>query len=305
MNRTSPDWTLWRSFGAVIEQGSLSGAARQLGVSQPTIGRHIQALEAELGATLFIRTIKGFEPNASAMRLFDQVKMAQNSLNEATILGEGANTRLSGAVRITASTITSHYILPKMLAQIREQFPSIEIELVPSDSAENLLMRECDIAVRMFRPTQLELVSRKIGQSPITCCAHIQYLEKNGSPKKIGDLYELDMVGFDRSDLLLSVARQLGFDLQRHHFALRTDSQTAMWEMIKAGLGIGFAQTILVDGEPEIRAILPQLAIPPLQIWLTTHKELFTSARIRVIYDRLGQLLGRYFSTGSEPSRNI
>ncbi|MCF6326243.1 MAG: LysR family transcriptional regulator [Devosiaceae bacterium] len=297
MNRSSPDWTLWRSFGAVIEQGSLSGAARQLGLSQPTIGRHIQALESELGASLFIRTIKGFEPNASAMRLFEQVKTAQNSLNEAAILGEGSNTRLSGAVRITASTITSHYILPKMLADIREQFPSIEIELVPSDSAENLLMRECDIAVRMFRPTQLELISRKIGQSPMTCCAHTQYLAKNGAPKDIKDLYEIDLVGFDRSELLLSIAKQLGFDLQRSHFSLRTDSQTAMWEMIKAGLGVGFAQTVLVEAEPEIKAILPQLVIPPLQIWLTTHKELFTSARIRVIYDRLGELLGDYFST--------
>ncbi|VAW21368.1 Transcriptional regulator, LysR family [hydrothermal vent metagenome] len=297
MNRASPDWTLWRSFGAVIEQGSLSGAARQLGVSQPTIGRHIQTLESELGATLFIRTIKGFEPNASAMRLFEQVKMAKNSLSEAAILAEGSNAKLSGAVRITASTITSHYILPKMLAQLREQFPSIEIELVPSDSAENLLMRECDIAVRMFRPTQLELIARKIGQSPMTCCAHTQYLAKNGAPKDIKDLYDFDLVGFDRSELLLSVARQLGFDLQRHHFTLRTDSQTAMWEMIKAGLGIGFAQTVLVDAEPEIETILSQLIIPPLQIWLTTHKELFTSARIRVIYDRLGELLGDYFST--------
>jgi len=287
---------LWRSFGAVIEQGSLSGAARQLGVSQPTIGRHIQTLESELGATLFIRTIKGFEPNASAMRLFEQVKTAQNSLNEAAILGEGSNTRLSGAVRITASTITSHYILPRMLAQIREQFPSIEIELVPADSAENLLMRECDIAVRMFRPTQLELISRKIGQSPMTCCAHTHYLERKGTPKDIKDLYEIDLVGFDRSELLLSVAKQLGFDLQRSHFSLRTDSQTAMWEMIKAGLGVGFAQTVLVDEEPEMEAILPQLVIPPLQIWLTTHKELFTSTRIRVIYDRLGELLGDYFS---------
>ncbi len=288
---------MWRSFGAVIEQGSLSGAARQLGVSQPTIGRHIQTLENELGATLFIRTIKGFEPNASAMRLFEQVKMAKNSLSEAAILAEGSNTKLSGAVRITASTITSHYILPKMLADIREQFPSIEIELVPSDSAENLLMRECDIAVRMFRPTQLELIARKIGVSPMTCCAHTQFLKKNGTPKNIEDLYDFDLVGFDRSELLISVARQLGFDLQRHHFTLRTDSQTAMWEMIKAGLGIGFAQTVLVDAEPEIETILPQLVIPPLQIWLTTHKELFTSARIRVIYDRLGELLGNYFST--------
>ncbi len=287
---------MWRSFGAVVERGSLSGAARLLGLSQPTIGRHIQTLETELGSALFIRTIKGLEPNASAMRLFEQVKTAQMALNEASIMGEGSNTRLSGAVRITASTITSHYILPAMLAQIRKEFEAIEIELVPSDSAENLLIRECDIAVRMFRPSQQELISRKIGESPMTCCAHKNYLHDKGEPKEIRDIYDFDLVGFDRSELLLGIAKQLGFDLQRSHFAIRTDSQTAMWEMIRAGLGIGFAQINLVDKDDYVKAILPQLVIPPLEIWLTTHRELFTSARIRVIYDRLGDLLGEYFA---------
>lgn len=292
----SLDWTLWRSFAAVIQGRSLSAAARKLGTSQPTIGRHIQALELELGTTLFTRTIKGLEPSENAMRLFEQVKIAQNSLSEAAMMAQNDNSSLSGAVRITASTITSHYILPKMIFELRKDFPAIEIELVPSDSEENLLMRECDIAVRMFRPTQLELITRNIAKSPIFCCAHQDYLKEKGEPETIPELYDHDLVGFDRSDLLLSVAQGLGFDLQRKHFALRTDSQTAMWEMIKSGLGIGFAQSNLIAKTAKIKAILPQLQIPPLEIWLTTHRELFTSARIRVIYDRLGDLLGNYFS---------
>ncbi len=296
MNRSSPDWTLWRSFDAVMEAGSLSGAARKLGLSQPTVGRHVQSLERELSTTLFIRTIRGLEPNANAMILFEQVKAARISLTEAAILAEGANNRLSGSVRISASTVTSHYILPKMITRIKRHYPDIKIELVPSDSAENLLMRECDIAVRMFRPTQLELISRKIGQSPITCCAHDVYLEERGVPENITELYEHDLVGFDRSDLFISVAKRLGFDLKRSDFSLRTDSQTAMWEMIRAGFGIGFAQSKLVRSEPGMRAILPQLTIPPLEIWLTTHRELFTSARIRAIYDMLGEMLGDCFS---------
>ncbi len=296
MNSTSPDWTLWRSFGAVVEHGSLSAAARELGLSQPTLGRHIEALEKTLGASLFARTLKGLEPNTTAMRLFEQVKIARKALNEAGILAEGTSTELNGAVRITASTITSHYILPALLRKIRDEFPAIELELVPSDSAENLLMRESDIAVRMFRPTQLELIARKLGESPIICCAHKSYLERKGKPEQISDLFAHDLVGFDRSDLLTAGAKNIGFDLNRKDFALRTDSQTAIWELVRAGLGISFAQRELVASAPGMEALLPQLIIPPLEIWLTTHRELFTSRRIRVIYDRLGELLGDYFA---------
>ncbi|HHG89631.1 MAG TPA: LysR family transcriptional regulator [Devosia sp.] len=296
MNSQDPDWALWRSFGAVVEHGSLSAAARKLDLSQPTLGRHVEALEKALGTSLFSRTLKGLEPNATAMALFEQVKIATKALSEATILAEGTSSKLSGAVRITASTITSHYILPAVLRKIRDEFPAIELELVPSDSAENLLMRESDIAVRMFRPTQLELIARKLGESPIICCAHKSYLERAGRPQQINDLFAYDLVGFDRSDLLTAGAKNIGFELSRKDFALRTDSQTAIWEMVKAGLGIGFAQRELVASTPGMQALLPQLVIPPLEIWLTTHRELFTSRRIRVIYDRLGQLLSAYFN---------
>ncbi len=296
MNRLSPDWALWRSFGAVIEHGSLSAAARSLGLSQPTLGRHIEALETSLGANLFTRNLKGLEPNASAMRIFEQVQAANLALNEATLLAEGSNTKLEGTVRITASTITSNYMLPKMLVQARDQYPDIQIELVPSDSAENLLMREADIAIRMFRPIQLELITRKICESQLSCCAHISYLEKFGPPISIPDLFTHDIVGFDRSELMSNVAKQLGFDLNRGHFSLRTDSQTAIWEMVKAGWGIGFAQNFLIEQTPDMVKLLPDLQLPPLEIWLTTHKELFTSAKIRVIYDLLADLIGEHFA---------
>ena len=296
MNRDAPDWTLWRSFGAVVEHGSLSAAARELGLSQPTLGRHIEALETGLGTSLFTRVIKGLEPNSSAIRVYEQVHKAQIALNEATLLAEGGNKKLEGSIRITASTVTSHYSLPDILRKIRQQYPAIEIELVPSDSPENLLMREADIAIRMFRPTQLELIARKIGESPLVCCAHETYLKDNPIPVEIEDIYKATLIGFDKSELATSIAKQMGFELQRAHFALRTDSQTAIWELTKAGLGIGFAQKILVEQTPGMRTILPQLPLPPLEIWLTTHRELFTSRKIRVIYDRLAELLSQYFT---------
>lgn len=290
-----PDWSLWRSFNAVVAEGSLSGAARALGLSQPTLGRHIEALEGALGAVLFARTLTGLKPNEAALKLFEQVSKAQRALAEAEILAAGTHADLSGTVRITASSVTAAYSLPPILRILRDEFPAIAIELVPSESAENILLREVDIAVRMFRPTQLELITKKVGESAICCCAHETYLQKHGPPQKAEDLYGHELVGFDRSDILIKGARTLGYDLNREDFQLRTDSQTLLWELVKAGLGVGFGQTVLIDAAPGMQRLLPGFPIPPLEVWLTTHKELFTSRRIRAIYDRLGELLTAHY----------
>lgn len=295
MNR-EPDWSLWRSFSAVVKHGSLSAAARELGLSQPTLGRHIEALEQALDLSLFERTLSGLKANAAALRLYEPVAAAEAALAQAAILAEGAQAEFSGTVRITASTVVSNYVLPALLLPIRERYPSIAIETLPSDSAENLLLREADIAIRMFRPTQLELVTKKLGEIPIIACAHESYLARHGTPGKPADLRNHDLIGFDRSDAILDHAESIGLPLRREQFVLRTDSQTQLWELARAGLGIGFAQKFLVERSPGMVALPFDLAIPPLQVWLTTHKELFTSHRIRAIYDALAEGLIDYIN---------
>lgn len=295
-----PDWSLWRSFGAVVEHGSLSAAARTLNLSQPTLGRHIEALEGALGTTLFERTLTGLKPTETALRLYEPVEAARNALAEAMVRAEGAVSALSGSVRITSSTVMCHYVLPEMLYDLRQAFPQVEVELVPSDAVESLLLREADIAVRMFRPTQLELITRKLGEIPIVVVAHERYLQQRGTPERPEQLLEHDLIGFDRSEMLIAAARRMGLQLSRAHFKVRTDSQTNMLELVKAGLGIGFAQGPLVDATPGLRRLLPGLAPPPLEVWLTTHKELFTSRRIRAIYDRLAEGLVRYLAERSK-----
>lgn len=293
MNR-EPDWALWRSFSAVIANGSLSAAARELGISQPTVGRHIETLEADLGLVLFERSLTGLKPNSTALRIYEPVTQAQASLAEAAIMAEGAQDDLGGTVRITASAVISNYVLPGLLLPIRTRYPRIAIETVPSDSAENLLLREADIAIRMFRPTQLELVTRRLGEIPIRPAAHRDYLDRRGTPTTVAELFGHDMIGLDRSDLIIAHARSLGLPLTREHFALRTDEQTHMWELLKAGLGVGFAQENLARATPGIVVLPIDLSIPPLEVWLTTHRELFTSHRIRAIYDALAQGLLAY-----------
>lgn len=295
MNR-EPDWSLWRSFSAVVKHGSLSAAARELGLSQPTLGRHIEALEQALDLPLFDRTLSGLKANEAALRLYEPVAAAETALAQAAILAEGAQAEFTGTVRITASAVVSNYVLPRLLVPIRERYRAIAIELIPSDSAENLLLREADIAIRMFRPTQLELVTRKLGEIPIIPCAHESYLTRRGTPRQIADLAGHDLIGFDRSDAIIVHAARLGLGLRREQFVLRTDSQTQLWELARVGLGIGFAQRLLVEQTPGMVALPINLSIPSLEVWLTTHKELFTSHRIRAIYDALADGLVDYIN---------
>jgi DNA-binding transcriptional LysR family regulator len=293
MNK-EPDWALWRSFAAVVTNGSLSAAARELGISQPTVGRHIETLEHDLGLALFERTLSGLKPNSAALRIFEPVSQAQAALAEAAMMAEGAQAEYGGTVRITASVMISHYVLPQLLVPIRARYPGIAIEIVPADTAENLLLREADIAIRMFRPTQLELVTRHLGDIPIVPAAHQSYLERRGIPQTVLELGEHDLIGLDRSDLIIVHAQRLGFPLRRDQFKLRTDDQANQWELLRAGLGIGFAQANLLRSTPGMVELPIELSIPPLEVWLTTHRELFTSHRIRAIYDALAEGLSEY-----------
>jgi DNA-binding transcriptional LysR family regulator len=293
MNR-EPDWALWRSFSAVVANGSLSAAARELGISQPTVGRHIETLEHNLGLALFERTLTGLKPNSAALRIFEPVAKAQAALAEATMMAEGAQAEYGGTVRITASIMISHYVLPRLLLPIRDRYPGIALEIVPADSTENLLLREADIAIRMFRPTQLELVTRHLGDIPIVPAAHQSYLDRRGTPKTALDLASHDLIGLDRSDLIIAHSQKLGLPLRRDQFVLRTDDQASQWELMRAGLGIGFAQANLLRLTPSMVELTVDLSIPPLEVWLTTHRELFSSHRIRAIYDALAEGLGAY-----------
>jgi DNA-binding transcriptional LysR family regulator len=304
MATAEPDWALWRSFAAVVADGSLSAAARRIGYSQPTLGRHIEALEQQLGVTLFDRTLQGLKPTETALRLYQSVSAAEAKLAEATLVAEGSTGAIEGTVRITASTVVAHYLLPAILRPIRQEFPAIALEIVPTDSIENLLLRESDIAVRMIRPTQLELIAKKIGELPIIATAHQSYLGVHGTPQGPDDLFKHDLLGFDRSDLLIGAAKTLGFDINRHNFIIRTDSQTTLWEMMKAGLGVGFAQLGLVRDTHGMRELLPMITPPPLEVWLTTHRELFLSPRIRAIYDRLASGLAGYIARTSRTSND-
>ncbi|MBI1169784.1 LysR family transcriptional regulator [bacterium] len=281
------DWTLYRSFLAVAETGSLSAAARRLNLSQPTLGRHVAELEAALGTPLFTRIARGLAPTEAALALIPSATVMRDAAARLALTAAGRQERLSGTVRLTASQVVSHHILPPMLARLRQAEPGIQIELVPSDTTENLLFREADIALRMYRPTQSDVVIRHLIDLPMALYAAKDYLDRHGRPGSIADLARFDIVGMDRSELILRMVQRLGFGRQREDFPLRCDDQLVYWALVRAGCGLGGALTLIGEGDPLVERVAGFLALPPLPVWLTAPEALRQNPRIRRVLDHL------------------
>lgn len=283
------DWTLCRSFLAVAETGSLSAAARKLHLSQPTLGRHVADFEAALGTPLFTRQPRGLAPTEAALALIPAARAMQEAAARLSLVAAGRQEALEGPVRLTASRVVSHFLLPPMLARLRAAEPGIEIELVPSDSTENLLYREADIALRMYRPTQADMVTRHLTDLPMALYGAKPFLDRHGRPESLQDLLRFDLVGFDRSDLMLRMMASLGLSRKREDFPLRCDDQLVYWNLVRAGCGLGAAQTVIGDAEPLVERIAPFLQLPALPVWLTVPEALRHTPRVRRVMDHLAQ----------------
>ncbi len=285
------DWTLLQSFSAVAETGSLSAAARKLGQSQPTLGRHIRALEAALGVELFTRGPRGLIPTEAARGMIGPADQMRAAAARLQLAAEGQETGLAGVVRVTASSVVSHFVLPPILAALRRAHPEIQIELVPSDSSENLLFREADIALRMYRPTQLDLVATHVTDLEMGLYAATGFLDRVGRPQTVEEAMRLDFVGFDADDTIIRFMRGAGLEVGRAFFGVRCDDQTAYWHLVRAGCGIGGMQAMIGEAEPGVERVLPGLELPTLPVWLTTPTALRHNPRIRLVWDRLAEAL--------------
>ena len=290
------DWSLLQSFAAVAEHGSLSAAARALGSSQPTISRHIQTLEETLGSRLFERDRTGvvLTEKGAALRV-EAAQMAEAAARLA-LIGTDMGDALTGTVRITASQIVATYLLPNILTRLHQAHPGIALEVVASDDTNNLLRREADIAIRMYRPTQEDVITRHIGNLEIGAYATESYLARRGTPQRIEDLLEHDLVGYDRSTLILDAMAALGFTATRDSFAFRCDDQVVCWQMVCAGFGIGFNQRAIAARQPDLVQVGGDLPVGSLPVWLTSHAALRQNPRIRKVYDGLADGLAAALS---------
>lgn len=281
-----PDWSLLRAFLAVAESGSLSRAAVELGSSQPTLSRQMSQLEAQVGHALFERTQRGVRLTDAGEALRLPAQRMREHAREWSLAAAGRATTLAGTVRITASEVVSAFLLPAVLRGLREAHPEIQIELVPSDRLENLLEHEADIALRMVRPTQTALVARKVADLSLHAYAHRDYLKVHGKPTLAG-LKSHQWVGFDRSDQVIRGFRAAGHRVAREFFGFRCDNQIVAWQAVRAGVGIGVGLGRVARQTPELVRVLPEIQIPPLPMWITAHRELRGTPRLKLVFDAL------------------
>lgn len=292
----APDWTLIQAFLAVAEGGSLSAAARHTGQSQPTLGRQIRQLEDSLHVSLFTRHARGLSLSAEGQAILPFARQMQASMQEIGLTVAGRDAGLSGTVRITASQIVSQYILPPIIAGLRHDHPSVTIELVATDSTDNLLFREADIAVRMYRPQQLDIVARHLGGIDIVVCAAQSYLDRHGYPQTVEDLQRHALVGYDRSELILRGMQALGITASHEWFSTRCDDQPTYWELVRAGCGIGFGQKLLVQRDPMVHVLDLGFDIPPLPVWLAAPSATRHTPRVALVWTALEQGLAPFVS---------
>lgn len=287
------DWNRARAFLVTAEEGSLSAAARALGLAQPTLGRQVAALEEELGVVLFERAGRGLELTPSGLDLLDHVRAMGNAAGRVSLAASGQAQQIEGSICITASEIYSAHLLPPIVARLREVAPGIEVEIVASNATVDLRRREADIAIRNARPTQPDLIARRIRDDAARLYATPGYLDQIGNPETPEQLNRADFIGFDATGMMREGLNALGLSLTPQNFPVITANHLVHWELAKRGVGIGIVPERIGDAEPLVRRALPDL--PPLSfpIWLTTHRELTTSRRVRLVYDLLAEALSR------------
>lgn len=299
MSLTSPlpaDWSLIQSFLAVAETGSLSAAAAQLGHSQPTLGRHIKALEDSLGLELFARHPRGLRVTQAGQSILPAAQAMRAAMHQIGLEAEAQSEVLEGTVRIACSVYAAHHILPDMISRLRQEVPEVSIVVHASDDSDNLLFREADIAMRMYRPTQLELLAKHIGDIPMGIFAAKTYLQRRGVPMDLEGFLAADLVGYDQSTLIIDAMRAVGINVSPGDFAVRCDNQTAYWELVRAGCGIGFSQRKVGLADPLVEELDLGAPMPNLPVWLTAHEMVRRTPRVDRVWSHLAKGLAEWLA---------
>jgi DNA-binding transcriptional LysR family regulator len=283
------DWNRVRAFLVTAEEGSFSAAARALGTTQPTIGRQVSALETELDVTLFERVGKGLALTATGIDLAEHARVMGEAAARLSLTAAGQSLSLDGSVCISASQIEAIHILPPIVAKLRKKHPGIEVEIVATNQTSDLSRREADIAVRSFRPKDPNLFARKVNESQAHLYATPAYLESIGNPTTPEELSQGQFLGFNREDALMKGLNAMGLSLTPKSFPVLTEDQLVQWELTKRGVGICIMMQEVGDAEPLVQRALEGFPPFPVPTWLTTHRELSTSRRLRVVFDLLAE----------------
>lgn len=282
------DWTQARAFLATVDAGSFSAAARRLGLSQPTLGRQVSALEESLGVVLLER---GRTPvlTEAGIEILDHVRAMAEAADRIALAASGQSESIEGKVCITASDLMAAYVLPPILERLRDEAPGIEIEIVASSTMQDLRKREADIALRHIRPEQPDLIAKLVRETTAHLYASTAFLDRHGRPTSADEVSALPFIGVDEPERLLPPLNACGLSLTRESFRYHTESGAVMWELTKQGLGVTIMTREMADMTDGVEMVWPEFGPIPVPIWLVTHRELRSSRRIRLVFDRLAE----------------
>lgn len=288
---SSFDWNQARAFWVTAETGSFSAAARALHMTQPTLGRQVAALEKALDVVLFERIGRRLELTQAGADLLDEIRAMGAAANRASLVASGRAQTIAGEVCVSVTDVIAFYVMPVIIADLRKIAPQIRVKILVSNSLSDLQRREADIAVRHVAPTQPGLIARKLRETRGRLYASQAYLDHAGPIETLADARGADFVGVAEGHDMVEYFRQLGLDLSQEHVRVHGDSGLAGWEMVRQGLGIAPMMEDIASAFPDIKLVLPQLEATPVPYWLTTHRELHSSRRIRLVFDRMAELL--------------
>lgn len=276
-------WNLIRSFLAVARCGSLSAAAKELEVSQPTVSRDIQAIEKLTSLNLFQRTTQGLNLTDAGKALVESATRMDAAAELFNRQASGLSTELKGDIRISANEIVGVYLLPAAVTEFRRKHPGVQVEILITNQASSLNKREADIALRMFRPTQPDLVARRLPDMQLGFYAHMDYLKQCGEPQSIEEFKKHNVIGFDNDREFIDAAGEMGIQFTPEDFVLRTDSMLMQINLARAGGGIIGTHTRLAERWPELTRIMHWIPLPMLEFWVVCHSDTQFNSRIRAM----------------------
>jgi DNA-binding transcriptional LysR family regulator len=283
------DWNQLKAFLETAETGSLSAAARKLGLTQPTLSRQVAAIEQQMGVTLFERVGKAMALTPTGLDLLEHARAMGAAAEALGLAASGRSLAVGGVVSVSATDMVAAHLLPPLVQQLREKEPGIAIEVISSDALSDLLRREADIAIRHVKPEQPDLIARLIREATAHFYASEDWVKLHGHPRRAEEAAALPFVGSDRSGRFLSFMRQQGLPLSETNFSCYCDHSTAHWALVRQGMGIGAMMDEIARHTPGIVRVLDEVPALRFPIWLVTHRELRTSRRIRVVFEALAR----------------
>ena len=283
------DWNQVRAFLATAEEGSFSAASRALGQTQPTLSRQVSALEAHLGVTVFERGTRTMALTEAGEALLAPARAMLDGALNLSLAAEGRSTSMQGQVTITATSLFAMSYLPPVIEELRTRAPELTVEVIASNSLQDLRRREADIAIRHVRPSEDELIGRLIGEHTAGLYASPTYLARKGAPSGPEDIQSHDFLGFEAIDQAMAFYHEVGLAVTPDQIRVISGYGEVLVALVHQGLGV----CILPDGEfcDGLEPVLPTQVRIDFPVWLVTHRELQTNPRIRLVFDVLAKAL--------------